>query len=155
MYIIYTRSMYNYIPWISLLISKIAEIRENFIGNNKLLAINFIINQKYYFLRKDEQWCPYDSPPWAAANQFLVSRPTLIAVAQSTEAFGIVRGTERERGERGPRERERGPFVSGGEGTATSKFGNCFLDWLGRSGSLISVCFSATCLKLLKFYYYY
>ena len=62
---------------------------------------------------------------------------------------------ERETGERSTRERERGPFVSGGEGTATSKFGNCFLDWLGRSGSLISVCFSATCLKLLKFYYYY
>lgn len=45
----------------------------------------------------------------------------------------IVRVYREERLERGPR----GPFVSSGEGTATSKFGNCFLDWLGRSGSLI------------------
>lgn len=50
--------------------------------------------------------------PWAAANQFLVSRPTLIAVAQSTEAFGIVRGTERERDWREVHEREREALLS-------------------------------------------
>lgn len=34
---------------------------------------------------------------------------------------------QRERDERGPE----GPFVSSTEGAATSKFSNCFLDWLG------------------------
>lgn len=58
----------------------------------------------------------------------------------------------RERGLREAREVREALLSVAAKETATSKFGNCFLDWPGRSGSLISVGSLATCLKLLKFY---
>lgn len=85
---------------------------------------------------------------------------TLIAVTQSTvtATFGIERRhreihRERERETRETREVQEDLLLVTTEGAATSKFGNCFLDWLGARWefNLPALVSQATRSKLLKF----